>query len=150
MKLTSFPSAKTKRNFGARKKGETWPKKIEVKPLLVCIIREETWVETTTTVTIKNEWQNQKSSHQRRRRAIAPDVGLIKGAQLSPIKGGGAPSRLITAISSRQTRRRMLEKPVISQRSLLLSAKPSHPARADVIDVGGGIQVRAQRFQKCE
>ncbi|KAJ7741652.1 hypothetical protein B0H16DRAFT_1464372 [Mycena metata] len=60
MKLTSFPSAKTKRNFGAHKKGETWPKKIEIKPLLVSVIREETWVETTTTVTIKIKCQNQK------------------------------------------------------------------------------------------
>ncbi|KAJ7768802.1 hypothetical protein B0H16DRAFT_1780814 [Mycena metata] len=70
---------------------------------------------------------------------------LMSGAQLSPIKGGGAPSRLNTAISSRQTRRRVrtgaenggkfLKKIPATQGFLLLSAKPSHPARADVIDV---------------
>ncbi|KAJ7022200.1 hypothetical protein C8F04DRAFT_1194687 [Mycena alexandri] len=87
---------------------------------------------------------------------VQPTVFNIFTSPTVPINDGGAPSRLmsgsskcnylpskaaararrrlITAISSRQTRRRVRTGAKM-EGSLLLSAKPSHPARADVIDV---------------
>ncbi|KAJ7718437.1 hypothetical protein B0H16DRAFT_1475575 [Mycena metata] len=64
----------------------------------------------------------------------SPTVPIKDGGAPSRLmSGGGAPSHLNTAISSRQTRRRVRTGAKM-EGFLLLSAKPSHPARADVID----------------